>query len=431
MPSARRPQRTGRSTVLRRRGLAAALLAVVMTLAVSLPAQAEEYPTWQDVQRAQSSEQRKQDEIARITSLLDGLKSRAAAAQKVAARRAAVYERAQGALTEATYRSDQLDARTRAAERRATRSERRAGNVAATLARSGGDTLTTRLFIGKGAGGLLQRLELMSQLAKASSAIYAAAKRDRNDAAAVGAQAHAVKRSLGELAAAAQTAFAQAKQTAEDAQTALAAQQANEATLQAQLTVLQENRAATQADYEKGVAARRAARVAAAAAAAAAARAANPPASSGSGGGGSAGGGGGSAGGAWRLPTSGWITSPFGPRPDRPAAGVGAFHYGTDIAAACGNTTRAAAAGTVVYAGWLGTYGYWVLIDNGGGVQTGYAHSSALLVSSGERVSAGQPIARVGTTGASSGCHLHFEVRVGGASVDPVPFMRARGITLG
>jgi len=85
----------------------------------------------------------------------------------------------------------------------------------------------------------------------------------------------------------------------------------------------------------------------------------------------------------------------------------------------------------VIYAGWLGTYGNWVLIDNGSGVQTGYAHSSVLLVSNGERVSAGQPIARVGTTGASSGCHLHFEVRVGGASVDPVPFMRARGVTLG
>ncbi len=127
----------------------------------------------------------------------------------------------------------------------------------------------------------------------------------------------------------------------------------------------------------------------------------------------------------------GWISSPFGPRPDRPAAGVGAFHYGTDLAAACGTTTRAAASGTVIYAGWLGTYGNWVLIDHGNGVQTGYAHSAALLVADGERVSAGQAIAQVGTTGASSGCHLHFEVRVGGASIDPVPFMRARGVTLG
>jgi hypothetical protein len=268
MPSATRRQRAPHRTLSKRGSVLGVLLIVVMTLTVSLPAQADQYPTWNDVQQAQSSEQRKQDEITRITALLDGLKSRAAAAEKTAARRAAVYEQAQGALTEATYRSDQLDKQTRAAERRATRSERRAGNVAASLARSGGDTLTTRMLIGKGAGGLLQRLELMSQLAKASSAIYAAAKRDRNDAAAVAAQAHAVKRSLGKLAAAAQSAFAEAKRTAEDAQTALSAQQTNQATLQAQLTVLQENRAATQADYEKGVAARRATRAAAATAAA-------------------------------------------------------------------------------------------------------------------------------------------------------------------
>ena len=404
------------------------LLTAALITAESPAARSEEYPSWADVQQAQASEQRKQAEIDRIRSLLSGLQSRAASARKVAAQAGAAYERAQSTLTEATYRSDQLDRQTRAAQQRAYRSQQRAGLVAASLARAGGQTLTARLMIGGGAGDLLTRLGMMSQLAKTSASLTATARRDRNAAAAAGAQGRAVRRSLTKLTVAAQAAFTTAKRTAQDAQDTLESQHENEATLQAQLTVLQENRSATQADYRRGIAARRAAQ--AAAAAAAARNAASPPPSSGDdpapeslpap-----------NAGAAWALPVGGWISSPFGPRPDRPAAGVGAFHYGTDLAAACGTTTHAAAAGTVVYAGWLGTYGNWVLIDNGNGVQTGYAHSATLLVTDGQRVSAGQSIARVGSTGASSGCHLHFEVRVEGASVDPVPFMRGRGVTLG
>jgi murein DD-endopeptidase MepM/ murein hydrolase activator NlpD len=91
----------------------------------------------------------------------------------------------------------------------------------------------------------------------------------------------------------------------------------------------------------------------------------------------------------------------------------------------------AAAAGTVVAAGYQGSYGNWILIDHGNGVQTGYAHSSQLLVSVGQRVAAGATIALVGTTGSSTGCHVHFETRVNGTQVDPVPFMSTRSITLG
>lgn len=133
----------------------------------------------------------------------------------------------------------------------------------------------------------------------------------------------------------------------------------------------------------------------------------------------------------WALPVAGWISDPFGPRPDAPVAGVNPFHDGTDIAAGCGTPVHAAGSGTVVWAGWLGTYGNFVLIDHGGGVQTGYAHNSQIDVSVGQRVGSGQTISLVGTTGASTGCHLHFEVRVGGSGIDPVPFMRARGVTIG
>ena len=133
----------------------------------------------------------------------------------------------------------------------------------------------------------------------------------------------------------------------------------------------------------------------------------------------------------WVNPTSGTITSPYGPRPNKPVPGVNPFHRGTDVAAASGTPIYAAFSGTVVEAGVLGTYGNWVLIDHGNGVQTGYAHNSAIHVSIGQTVSAGDLIASMGSTGASTGPHLHFEVRVNGEAIDPVPFLSERGVTLG
>ncbi|WP_166790397.1 M23 family metallopeptidase [Cryobacterium tagatosivorans] len=133
----------------------------------------------------------------------------------------------------------------------------------------------------------------------------------------------------------------------------------------------------------------------------------------------------------WLLPVAGRISSAFGPRPNAPVAGVSSFHKGADIAAPCGQPVRAAQAGTVIEAGYQGSYGNWVLIDHGNGIQTGYAHNSQNVVSKGQRVAAGATVALVGSTGASSGCHVHFETRVGGAQVDPVSFMSSWGIRLG
>ncbi|MFO7689336.1 MAG: M23 family metallopeptidase [Cryobacterium sp.] len=133
----------------------------------------------------------------------------------------------------------------------------------------------------------------------------------------------------------------------------------------------------------------------------------------------------------WALPVLGRISSPHGPRLNRPVAGVGAFHHGTDIAAQCGRPVFAANAGTVETARYQGSYGNWVLLDHGDGVKTGYAHNSRLLVTAGQTVAAGEIVALVGTTGASSGCHVHFETRVGGALVDAETFMSSRGVTLG
>jgi murein DD-endopeptidase MepM/ murein hydrolase activator NlpD len=135
----------------------------------------------------------------------------------------------------------------------------------------------------------------------------------------------------------------------------------------------------------------------------------------------------------WALPVAGRLTDGFGPRPNKPVAGVNDFHRGTDLSASCGTPIFAATGGTVVQAGHNGTYGNWVLIDHGSYVATGYAHlvEGGIAVSAGENVAAGQLIGAVGSTGASTGCHLHFEVRLGGIAVDAIPFMAARGITLG
>src|SRR5690606_21660856 len=118
-------------------------------------------------------------------------------------------------------------------------------------------------------------------------------------------------------------------------------------------------------------------------------------------------------------PLRGRITSRYGPR-------WGRMHYGLDIAAPQGTPVRAAAAGVVTFAGWAGSYGRMVSIDHGGGVQTRYAHHSAILVKEGESVRQGQVIARVGSTGQSTGPHLHFEVLINGEHQNPEDWLPRR-----
>jgi murein DD-endopeptidase MepM/ murein hydrolase activator NlpD len=115
-------------------------------------------------------------------------------------------------------------------------------------------------------------------------------------------------------------------------------------------------------------------------------------------------------------PVLGPVTSPFGWR-------WGRMHEGIDIGAASGTPIRAAAAGTVIYAGWLGGYGNLTVIDHGGGVATAYGHQSSLAAGNGTYVAQGQVIGYVGSTGHSTGPHLHFEVRVNGVPQDPLGYL--------
>lgn len=118
------------------------------------------------------------------------------------------------------------------------------------------------------------------------------------------------------------------------------------------------------------------------------------------------------------VPASGRVSSEFGPRV-HPITGQRRPHTGTDIAAATGTPVRAAAGGTVTFAGSRGGYGNLVILDHGDGRETYYAHNSAHQVAVGDRVAAGQHIAGVGQTGMATGPHLHFDVRVNGVPVEP------------
>lgn len=103
--------------------------------------------------------------------------------------------------------------------------------------------------------------------------------------------------------------------------------------------------------------------------------------------------------------------------------GDGRNHQAVDIAGAVGTKIYSSLAGTVVYAGYMGDYGYNVIVDHGNGMSTRYAHCSKLYVKTGEKVSAGQTIALMGNTGNSTGPHLHFEVILNGTRVDPAPYL--------
>lgn len=127
----------------------------------------------------------------------------------------------------------------------------------------------------------------------------------------------------------------------------------------------------------------------------------------------------------WPLPVAGTITSQFGHRVD-PITGEVSSHTGTDIACAEGTPILAAANGTVTVTNgldsWGGSYGYYIQIDHSGGLETLYAHCSAICVTTGQQVQAGQVIGYVGQTGRVTGSHLHLETRVNGSRVDSMQF---------
>lgn len=128
------------------------------------------------------------------------------------------------------------------------------------------------------------------------------------------------------------------------------------------------------------------------------------------------------------YPVNARVGSPFGYRL-HPIHRDHRLHTGVDFEAACGTPTVATRDGTVAFAGWMSGYGNRVEVRHGGGMVTTYSHLSVIGVRPGQQVGAGRPVGLVGTTGASTGCHLHFEVTLDGAYTDPMPFLSGKPST--
>ncbi|MBT2502681.1 M23 family metallopeptidase [Curtobacterium sp. ISL-83] len=440
--------RTPRATLRLR--LAATTMAIAGLLGTALSdapsASAAPYPSWDQVLAARGQESVKQSQITTLKGIIAGLASDVRAAQAEAERLGTEFSTAQTAAQDAAEKEQRLRADADEHATVAARSAAQAGQFAAQMARSGGADVTTSVLTGgDDAQDLLYNLGALSKLSEQAERVESAATADAAVARSLTAQADRAAEALERLAAVAQDRMRTAQVASDKVRDAYQEQQSNKARLDAQLATLTSGRARTEAEFAKGEIVRKAAEAKAArdAAARAAAAAAPAPASgssgSGSGGAGSGGSGSGGAGSGgavgsgsgtgWVRPAGGYVISPYGYRV-HPITGVTTKHDGADLASGCSTPIVAAAAGTVEYVGWYGGYGNYVRISHGNGVQTAYGHivDGGYRVAPGQRVSAGQLVALVGSTGASTGCHLHFEVHVGGATTDPVPFMAARGV---
>jgi murein DD-endopeptidase MepM/ murein hydrolase activator NlpD len=123
------------------------------------------------------------------------------------------------------------------------------------------------------------------------------------------------------------------------------------------------------------------------------------------------------------MPTQGWLTSAFSSMREHPILHYARPHEGIDVSAPMGSPIEAPAAGRVIEAGWETGYGNVLVIDHGFGLQTKYAHTSRLLVKLGDRVKRGDRVALVGSTGLSTGPHLHYEVHLDGRPVNPLRYV--------
>lgn len=402
----------GRAVIRPRRRWIASIAILSMLVAGSLvgrtadPAFAADYPSWDDVQAARQSQAATQAEVARVQGLLAGLQADVDSTKADAIQKGEAYNAAQQKYDEAAFKATELQKQADAAQRQAAVSRQQAGQLAAKLSRSGGDDISTRLFFSGGtAKRLLSQLGLASMVKNQSAGLYEKAIQDQNTAQSLTDQADVAKAALKILADAAQSALEAAAAAAEKAANTLAEQVDNAARLQAQLATLVTNTDHLESEYVAGIKAQWGEE---------AGLGAGKISSTG-----------------WARPAGGHISSPYGYRIN-PYTHSYALHAGTDLAAGCNSPIFAGHGGIVAYAGWNGGYGNFILIDDGDGVTTGYGHivDGGIHVSIGQKVGVGQPIALVGSTGHSTGCHLHYEVRLGGTATDAVPFMRNNGIEL-
>lgn len=434
--------------------LAAVSLAVVVgAVGITVPAYAAtSYPSWEDVQNARANESAKQAQIDTVKNLIESLRTASAEAQQAAAAAAAEYQEALFVAQQAEQKSADLKTRLEAAQATASVSAQQAGSMFARMGRTNTFDVTASLLVdSENAGDTLYKLGAIDKLTGLSSQLLDEAKKDANQVTSLSEQAVVAAKVLEEARADSELKLKAAEDAAAIAAAAVAEQEKHEQTLLGQLSFLQGETATIEAGYAAGVEAarkaaeERAARERAAAAAAAAEAAKRNNSSSGSGGGGGGTGNIGSNAGAtgtyfqpsaqgWWRPLPGYISSWYGNRPIL-CGGYGcsvSFHAGIDFANACGTPMKAVAPGVVTSARNDGAFGYRVIVDHGGGVQSYYGHMQAgsFRVSPGTQVNGGTFLGNVGETGVATGCHLDLKIYVNGSHTNPAPFLRARGVSL-
>lgn len=405
--AARAPRGVARHSARRRAIVAAGLAAVLaITWAIngSAPAaHAADYPTWDDVQNAKANAAEAQAQVDSIRVFIAQIQAEVERTQQVAMEKGQIAFEAEEVHQAKVLELTALQAQADEAAATAEVSERRAGQWAAQLVRVGGGDPTLKLFVdGADADDVLTSIGVSSRVSQQAKAESDRATQLRNTAQSLSDQADVMRVELQKLSDAAAAAFAEAQAANAAAAAALAEQQSKVPELEAQAAYLQGLSTETQAGYQAGVQKRLEEELAARNAAIDWAQISDS---------------------GWVKPAPGRVTSPYGY-----SAGYSGHHNGTDLGTGCGAPIIAASSGTVSFAGWYGDLGNWVQIDHGGGVSTGYAHQSQIVVWPGQWVDVGQLIGYSGNTGYSFGCHLHFVVYAGSSRIDPEPFMASRGV---
>ncbi len=444
-PSERELQTLGAGRLLSRRSAMGVGIVGLATagLAASAPAWAATYPSWDDVERAKASQSAKAREVSRIESLIDGLAADVAAKQSEAERLSGEYIAAQEAFEEASDRAESLREQADAERDRAAVAADKLGRLAAQQYRVGGSDTTLELFFSGSAVAaedLLSKLGTMDKLVEANRSVFADAVGARDNAQNLSNQADIARAERDRLQQAAEATMLRAQEAARVAQDALDSQAERLDTLESQLAALRDATATTIAEYRDGVEARRRAREARLrrereeAERRAREEERRRREQEGVGGGDTGTPAGEVQPSGWVRPTYGGVSGHFGARGTICSNGycTSSGHRGTDMYAGCSAPMFAAAAGRVVFAAYNGAWGNYLKIDHGGGIMSAYAHikPSGFAVRWGATVRAGQTVAYAGNTGASTGCHVHFEIYRNGTRIDPAPFLRARGVRL-
>ena len=419
-------------------GVIALLCGAILTAQASPgSAVAEGLPTWEDVQKAKRNEKAAAEKVVEIKGLLA---ASAVELERLQGLSAEAMDRAQAAEQElqvAAAKSDLLDQQAEQSRKEADEATKQAASLVSQMYRSGGVDRSVELFLqtdGDTADALLERLASMEKATERNTTISEQAEQATNTAKSLGEQAEVARAERKKLKKKADDEYAAAEQAAATQATLLMEQQNTQELLEAQLAALEDKTTTTVDGYKERLrkeeeerkrleeeARKRAEEERKRAEEERKRNESNNNNNGGGGGGGnSSGGGGGGNGGGGSGGSNGWL---------RPLSGgwISTYywgyygHTGVDIAAGCGTVIMAAKSGTVGFVGWGGNYGNFTSITHGDGYVTRYAHQSRFAVSYGDWVEKGQIIGYVGTTGNSTGCHLHYEVMLNGVFQNPIP----------